>query len=119
MAPRRCMRRLAAAAGLALGLTGMATGNAVAAGHSQTGRAPLVVRTGKGTVQGFFTADAREFLGIPYAAPPVGALRWRPPQPAAPWAGIRDATTFGKVCAPNPVAPPMFRTLVVLLSACA
>src|SRR6266566_238519 len=97
MAPRRSIRRLAAAAGLALGLTGMATGNAVAAGHSQTGLAPLVVQTDKGAVQGFFTADAREFLGIPYAAPPAGALRWRPPQPAAPWTGIRDATTFGKV----------------------
>src|SRR6266566_10080127 len=97
MAPRRSISRLAAAAGLALGLTGMATGNAVAAGHSQTGSAPLVVRTDKGAVQGFFTADAREFLGIPYAAPPVGALRWRPPRPAAPWTGIRDTTTFGKV----------------------
>ena len=99
MAPRRCIRRLAAAAGLALGLTGMATGNAAAAGHSQTGAAPLVVLTGKGAVRGFFTAGAREFLGIPYAAPPAGALRWRPPRPAAPWTGIRDATTFGNVCA--------------------
>jgi para-nitrobenzyl esterase len=99
MAPRRCIRLLAAAVGLVLGLTGMATGNAVAAGHSQTGAAPLVVRTGKGAVRGFFTAGAREFLGIPYAAPPAGALRWRPPRPAAPWTGIRDATTFGNVCA--------------------
>src|SRR5579864_3580475 len=100
MAPRRWIRRLAAAAGLALGITGTATGNAVAAGHSQTEHtAPLVVQTDKGAVQGFFTADAREFLGIPYAAPPVGALRWRPPQPAAPWTGMRDATAFGNVCA--------------------
>ena len=99
MAPRRCIRRLAAAAGLALGLTGMATGTAVAAGHSRTGTAPLVVQTDKGAVRGFFTADAREFLGIPYAAPPVGVLRWRPPRPAAPWTGIKDTTTFGPVCA--------------------
>ena len=33
-----------------------------------------------------------EFLGIPYAAPPAGPLRWRPPQPAAHWSGVRDAT---------------------------
>jgi para-nitrobenzyl esterase len=99
MAPRRSVRRLAAAAGLALGLTGMVTGNAVAAGHSQTGSAPLIVRTDKGAVRGFFAADAREFLGIPYAAPPVGALRWRPARLAAPWTGIRDATAFGNVCA--------------------
>src|SRR5215467_12891656 len=99
MAPRRSIRRLAAAAGLALGLTGMATGNAVAAGHSQTDSAPLVVQTDKGAVQGFFTAGAREFLGIPYAAPPVGDLRWRPPQPAAPWSGVRDATTLPPACA--------------------
>jgi para-nitrobenzyl esterase len=43
--------------------------------------------------------EAREFLGIPYAAPPVGPLRWRPPRPAARWAGIRDATKPGDVCA--------------------
>jgi len=39
-----------------------------------------------------------EFLGIPYAAPPVGPLRWRPPQPAAHWRGVRSATRFGPHC---------------------
>ena len=39
-----------------------------------------------------------EFLGIPYAAPPVGALRWQPPRPAAPWHGIRPATSYAPHC---------------------
>jgi para-nitrobenzyl esterase len=42
-----------------------------------------------------------EFLGIPYAAPPVGPLRWRPPQPPARWTGIREATAFAPHC-PQP-----------------
>ena len=43
-----------------------------------------------------------EFLGVPYAAPPVGALRWRAPQPAARWTGVRDATSFAPHCAQPP-----------------
>jgi para-nitrobenzyl esterase len=42
-----------------------------------------------------------EYLGIPYAAPPVGALRWQPPQPAASWPGVRQATSFASHC-PQP-----------------
>ena len=60
-----------------------------------------MVRTDKGLVRGVENGGAREFLGIPYAAPPVGPLRWRPPQPAARWRGIRDAGKPGNVCAQN------------------
>ena len=59
---------------------------------------PLVVTTGLGTLQGVRRDGARNFLGIPYAAPPVGDLRWRSPQPPTPWTGVRDATTPGDVC---------------------
>jgi para-nitrobenzyl esterase len=45
-----------------------------------------------------------EYLGIPYAAPPVGALRWQPPHPAASWRGIRAATSFAPHC-PQPASP--------------
>jgi para-nitrobenzyl esterase len=59
-----------------------------------------VVKTDKGSVQGALTPDGKvqTFLGIPYAAPPVGALRWRAPQPAAAWKGVRPATEFGHHC---------------------
>lgn len=59
---------------------------------------PSVVKTTAGLVQGVATLDKRHFAGIPYAAPPVGPLRWRPPQPVAPWAGVRDATKVGPRC---------------------
>ena len=50
--------------------------------------AQTLIATPNGQVQGHLSDGAREFLGIPYAAPPVGALRWRPPAPAAPWVGV-------------------------------
>jgi para-nitrobenzyl esterase len=61
---------------------------------------PLVVKTDKGKVRGTYTADhqVRTFEGIPYAAPPVGDLRWQPPQPSAKWKGVRDTTDFGPRC---------------------
>lgn len=59
---------------------------------------PSVVQTTTGLVRGVATLDKRHFAGIPYAAPPVGPLRWQPPQPVAPWPGVRDATKVGPRC---------------------
>lgn len=47
------------------------------------------------------------YFGIPYAAPPVGNLRWKPPQPVTPWKDVRDCTQFGPSC-PQPPAPIAF-----------
>ena len=76
-----------------------------------SGPAPIV-HTGAGNVRGLTVPGVSEFLGLPYAAPPVGALRWRPPHPARPWHGVRDATQFAPSCPQstdptrNAAAPP-------------
>lgn len=59
--------------------------------HAQQTAVPEV-RTKAGVVRGGIEEDVLYFKGIPYAAPPVGANRWRPPQPATPWKDVRDAT---------------------------
>ncbi len=60
--------------------------------------APPRVTIDTGTLEGRDTADVMVFRGIPYAAAPVGQLRWRPPQPAKHWSGVRDASRLGHNC---------------------
>jgi para-nitrobenzyl esterase len=62
---------------------------------------PLFVLTDKGWIKGAETRDMNKFLGIPYAAPPVGNARWTTPQPAASWRGVHDATKFANHCPQN------------------
>lgn len=57
-----------------------------------------IVTTQSGSIRGARTADVERFLGVPYARPPVGALRWRSPQAPIRWSGIRDAATFAPSC---------------------
>jgi para-nitrobenzyl esterase len=69
---------------------------------------PLVAAPA-GTVTGSEAKGVRVFKGIPYAAPPVGKLRWAPPQPALAWDGARDATRFGAACLqPKPRGPSIY-----------
>jgi para-nitrobenzyl esterase len=60
-------------------------------------KTPAIV-TESGPLKGIIDGDITEFLGIPYAAPPVGALRWMPPQSFGKWHGLLDASSFGNVC---------------------
>jgi para-nitrobenzyl esterase len=76
--------------------------------------APTQVIVDGGTVEGAVAGDILTFKGIPYAAPPVGALRWAPPQPVAHWDGIRQAAEYGPDCMQKPIkgdAAPLGSTL--------
>ena len=68
---------------------------ALASGRLSTGP---IAHTKYGDVVGVSSGNVSQWLGVPFAAPPVGGLRWRAPQPPAPWAAPRDATWFGPTC---------------------
>ena len=95
------VRTRLAVAGLTLGAL-IAAAPAVSAstlgGRAAASDSGPVRGTANGPVRGLANGAVDEFLGIPYAAPPVGALRWQPPQPAASWSGVRDATRFAPHC---------------------
>lgn len=57
-----------------------------------------LVKVETGLLQGTVEDGLRIYRGIPYAAPPVGELRWRPPQPAQKWEGVRAAGEYGRAC---------------------
>ncbi|GGY05626.1 carboxylesterase/lipase family protein [Streptomyces djakartensis] len=72
--------------------------------HAEAGPDSLVVRTDRGWVRGAAVhGGGRVFHGIPFAAPPTGELRWRPPRPAARWSGIRKATEPAHPCPQLPL----------------
>ena len=63
-----------------------------------------VVTVTSGQMKGVKEGTVLSFKGVPFAAPPVGDLRWRAPQPAKPWQGVRSAATFGADCSQAPAA---------------
>ena len=68
---------------------------------------PLVVQIDSGPIEGIvYGGRARAWLGVPYAAPPVGPLRWRPPVAAARWTELRKAAAFGPACTQPPKSGP-------------
>src|SRR6516164_4452079 len=94
-------------AALTLAATG-ATAAKAGAAASAHGGGPIVT-TDDGAVRGVVVPGGYTFRGLPYAAPPTGNLRWRPPAPPAEWQGVRDATQFAPSCpqpVPNPSLPP-------------
>jgi para-nitrobenzyl esterase len=79
----------------------------VAAGHGSTASLTgstkvqpqiLLVTTDKGRLEGRTTGVVDQFLGIPYAQPPVGLLRWAAPAPMNAWTGVRSALSYGNRC---------------------
>lgn len=78
--------------GVALALPSAGRSRAAADGQDP------IVRLDTGALRGSTEGDVRSFLGIPYAAPPVGAARWAPPRRPSRWNGLRDARAFGAQC---------------------
>jgi para-nitrobenzyl esterase len=87
-ASRKRMRKLPA--------TGIIAAQALFISACLAAQQTITIETGK--LKGADADGVVSLKGIPYAAPPVGDLRWRPPQPAAKWPGVRDATAYGHDC---------------------
>ncbi|HET9139350.1 carboxylesterase/lipase family protein [Actinophytocola sp.] len=92
------MSRATPALALVATLTMSLAGGTAASANPAPDRAPLVVTSG-GVVRGVDSGAVDRFLGMPYAAPPVGASRWQPPGPAPRWSGVRDGSAFAPHCA--------------------
>ncbi|HSZ17809.1 MAG TPA: carboxylesterase family protein, partial [Terracidiphilus sp.] len=97
MQSRTLVGRLATLVALVLGFSMLLTADS------------LKVKTQEGKIQGktINNGEVKAFLGLPYAAPPSGELRWKAPEPPAKWKGTRDATKFGAHCAQGRVFDDM------------
>jgi para-nitrobenzyl esterase len=99
-APSRAKRaRQSIKEGVGVGLGLLMAAGAIAAPIQAQAASNLRVETKEGPVKGFLKDGVAEFLGIPYAEPPVGDLRWKPPQKRASWTNVLQATSYGPTCA--------------------
>ncbi|WP_374609408.1 carboxylesterase/lipase family protein [Thermomonas sp.] len=90
---------------IALALAGWIALPGIGGAATPASKAPSVrIQTASGMVEGVRDDGLAMFKGLPYAAPPIGDLRWRAPQPAKPWQGVRKADAFGKACMQAPGA---------------
>jgi len=89
------------------GLAWLAVAAWFACGTANALAPPPVVKVDGGAVGGTFEQGHRAFRGIPFAAPPVGAQRWQPPQPVAPWPRVRSGRNFGNRCMQLPLFSDM------------
>ncbi|MCL2729250.1 MAG: carboxylesterase family protein, partial [Actinomycetia bacterium] len=109
--PRGRKQRLRAAGvavsavALVAGLAAASVGSAVAAPQATACTAGTTVQAQDGPVCGVTSGSITSYLDIPYAAPPVGGLRWQSPRPHAPWATTLQATSAAPAC-PSPGFPP-------------
>ena len=93
-----CAAHLARKAAFALALAAAAASTPVA---GQTAKTP-VVKTDAGPVQGLVADGVHAYKGVPFAAPPVGALRWKAPQPVKPWSTVFAADRYASDCMQKP-----------------
>jgi para-nitrobenzyl esterase len=112
----RTLRRLVVC-GLAAASVAIASSSHAQQGQAMPSSPGPIVRAPAGDVAGLMDGNVRVFKGIPYAAPPTGAFRWRPPRPAAHWEGVRPATQFGAACIqPIPHQPNIYTSDIGALS---
>lgn len=106
----RSSRHHAVAALVAAALGCLLPNALCAATHTPATRIDLAAGAIEGVQSPGKEGQIRAFKGIPYAAAPVGDLRWKPPQPVSAWAGVRDAKQFGARCMQLPLFPMEFRS---------
>lgn len=96
------------ATAIVIALAGAALDPAQSATKPKGREASEIVFTTHGAVQGSLQGSTYVYLGIPYAAPPIGHLRWKPPVSLVPWQGVRNASAFGQPCSQlDPAGAPI------------
>ena len=85
-------------AGYILAACLIVAGLVLISGCTQQVQDSTIVKTDAGFVSGINQSGIQVYLGIPFAAPPVGDLRWRPPAPVTPWEGVKAVTEYGATC---------------------